>query len=306
MKDFEQLFNVGGLSLERMRSFLAVAEAGNISKAANGDPIRQSQFSRQIKELEGVFEVKLTRLIGRRIQITEDGQRLAQLIRRHFEELDGFREIVAGRPVAIRIGAAASILEWMLIPRLAACREALGEVLMEMEHLRSADVVRGVMDGRLDFGIVRENAAPKGVKSWEVGKIGYALFVPKSLRSQGEDPAKIVSSVPIAELLPSGQFHERYANWVSSLKSRPKVLARVGSFLQLAQLVRSSAVAAVLPESAIAGFNPASVKVIPIDQLAERPMALLANSRGLDRAGIPLRAAGSLAKVIEWSEPRVG
>ena len=47
MKEIDALFAAGGLSLERLRSFLAVAEAGSIAKAAKGDPTRQSQFSRQ-------------------------------------------------------------------------------------------------------------------------------------------------------------------------------------------------------------------------------------------------------------------
>ena len=50
MNQFEHLFDISGLSLDRLRSFLKVAEAGNLATAAQGDAVRQSQYSRQIKE----------------------------------------------------------------------------------------------------------------------------------------------------------------------------------------------------------------------------------------------------------------
>ena len=77
MNDFERLFDVSGLSLDRLRTFLRVVEAGNLSKAASGDTTRQSQFSRQIKEMESFFGVALTRRVGRRIEITDEVHRRA-------------------------------------------------------------------------------------------------------------------------------------------------------------------------------------------------------------------------------------
>ena len=64
MNEFDSLLSISGLSLDRMRSFLMVAESGNLSKAAKGDVTKQSQFSRQIKDLEGFFGVALTKRVG--------------------------------------------------------------------------------------------------------------------------------------------------------------------------------------------------------------------------------------------------
>lgn len=49
----------GGLSLDRLASLVALADAHGISAAARGDPARQSQFSRQLKEFETFFGVAL-------------------------------------------------------------------------------------------------------------------------------------------------------------------------------------------------------------------------------------------------------
>ncbi len=64
----------GGLSIDRLRSFLEIAAAGGIAVAARGNPNRQSQLSRQLKELEEFFDVELV-LRGRgRFALTAAGQ----------------------------------------------------------------------------------------------------------------------------------------------------------------------------------------------------------------------------------------
>lgn len=62
---FTKLLSKGGLSLDRLRALLEVGAAGSIVKAAGGDPVRQSQYSRQIKELEDFFQTKLVERHGK-------------------------------------------------------------------------------------------------------------------------------------------------------------------------------------------------------------------------------------------------
>lgn len=180
MNDFGNLFDISGLSLDRLRSFLRVSEAGSLTAAARGDVTRQSQYSRQIKELEGFFGVALTRRVGRRIEITDEGMRLANVIRRQFRELDDFRESMAGRSVSVRFGSQGSVIEWLLLPRLGETAKALGNAMIEVEQMRTMDVVRAVSDGRLDFGIAREDSLAPETMRWRLGSVGYAVFAAKA------------------------------------------------------------------------------------------------------------------------------
>ena len=52
---FEKLFSEGRLTFERLRTLVEIDHAGSISKAAPGDLNRQSQYSRQLKEIEVFF-----------------------------------------------------------------------------------------------------------------------------------------------------------------------------------------------------------------------------------------------------------
>jgi DNA-binding transcriptional LysR family regulator len=295
MNEFERLFDVSGLSLDRLRSFLQVVEAGGQAKAAMGDPTKQSQFSRQIKEMEGFFGVALTRRVGRRIEITDEGKRLALIIRRQFRELDDFRESMAGRSVSVRIGSQGSVIDWLLVPRLADIHKALGNAMVELEQLRTADVVRAVADGRLDFGIVREDAVPKEIKRWRLGEVGYALFAANILWKGCSTVQEIVSKAPIADLLTGGQFPNRWQEWLNKEKIAPRVLARVSSFTDLVRIVQSGHAAAVLPDLAAVDFDPKKFPHLPIVALKPRTLVLIANTRSLDRIGIFTKEAEQLA-----------
>ena len=70
---FSRLFATAGLSLDRLRAFVEVGACGSIVKAAGGDPVKQSQFSPQIKELEDFFQIRLIERQGKGIRF--DGQR---------------------------------------------------------------------------------------------------------------------------------------------------------------------------------------------------------------------------------------
>ena len=52
---FETLFSERGLSLDRLKVLIEVRDAGSIAQAAPADPVRQSQYSRQLRELSEFF-----------------------------------------------------------------------------------------------------------------------------------------------------------------------------------------------------------------------------------------------------------
>ena len=77
---FEDLFAMSGLSLERLKSFADIVAAGGISAAAGDDSNRQSQFSRQLKELERYFGVELIKRGRGPMKLTPAGEQLHRVI----------------------------------------------------------------------------------------------------------------------------------------------------------------------------------------------------------------------------------
>src|SRR5436190_1180932 len=96
---FDRLLSRRGLSFDRLRSLVDFAETGSITRAARGDPNRQSQYSRQIKELEQFFGIELTQRRGKGIALTEAGKRLVLIARETFLSLNDFEGTNRNQPL---------------------------------------------------------------------------------------------------------------------------------------------------------------------------------------------------------------
>src|ERR1051326_870643 len=102
---FESLFSERGLSLDRLKVLIEVRDAGSIAQAAPGDLVRQSQYSRQLRELSEFFGSEVAQRRGKILKLTEQGERLAELARDHLRSLEDFRSECRETSVAFTIGA---------------------------------------------------------------------------------------------------------------------------------------------------------------------------------------------------------
>jgi len=107
-------------SLNSLRAFAAVAETGSFSRAGATLNVSHAAVSQQVKSLEARLSVTLLVREGRRIFLTEEGEKLARdlatgfaAIQRGVEELTG---VDALRPVQISTSPAFAV-RW-LMPRI--------------------------------------------------------------------------------------------------------------------------------------------------------------------------------------------
>ena len=102
---FESLFSERGLSLDRLKVLIEVRDAGSIAQAAPGDSVRQSQYSRQLRELSEFFGCEVAQRRGKTLKLTAPGERLAELAREHLRSLEDFRLECRQQRVVFTIGA---------------------------------------------------------------------------------------------------------------------------------------------------------------------------------------------------------
>ena len=246
---FEDLLSVGGLSLDRLKNFCAVAEAGGIARVTDGDPARQSLYSRQIRELEQFFGVELTRRHGKGIELTEAGRELSRQARLAFTGLSDFKAGAAGMSADIRIGSGNSVLEWMLIPKLRAIRETTkgARFTFQLFDFRTADTIRGLLEHTLDFGIVRSGAVIAPLKFHSLGEIGYQLFIPKRLQKKitASDAAQCELAISTG-----GEFAAKLEASARKARIPLQIAYRCTSLTQAARLVQEQTCCAILPEIA--------------------------------------------------------
>jgi DNA-binding transcriptional LysR family regulator len=280
---FEELFSERGLSLERLRSFLEVAEAGGIARAAKDDAVRQSQYSRQISELEQFFGVALTERRGKHLALNEHGRRLAAVVREHFAGLRDFQCECRDQPVRYTLGAGDSILQWLVLPMMGTWIKAVPNSRLCLSNLRSDQIVEDLLHARLDFGIVRHGTAVEPLKQVSIGPLPYALFVPEALvpKAKRDDEPWMLRHLPWTTLASDASFLQRVTDAAAKQGLSFDVILEAESFPQAACAVATGAFAGVLPLAARADFTGQKMLVIeaPFLKTVERKLALVWHPR---------------------------
>src|SRR5512137_411003 len=143
---FARLFAESGLSLDRLKALLEVGAAGSIVKAANGDPVRQSQYSRQIKELEDFFRTKLIERQGKGTRLTSSGKELARISRFFMLGLSNFQRGCLAEEQTFRIGASATFIHQFLLPVLCGATLHEGGPTFATEVVSDEEIERRLHD----------------------------------------------------------------------------------------------------------------------------------------------------------------
>ena len=267
---FDELFRERGLSLERLQAFLAVADAGSISAASRGDPVRQSQLSRQLSELEAFFGRPLTeRRRGKRV-LGEEGMRLAEHVRWSLAGLVDFKRghtDDGGAP--LRLAAGDSLLTWLVLPRLVTIPARFSTIA-----LPAHDVVTSLLQGRADLGIVRREAKVKGLDTRPIGKVEHALFVPRALVPRGIADADIPFRVPLAMQIADRDFTQA-ALAASRKRGEPlDVRLTCETFQHVLAAVRSGGFAGLLPTFARRDLPQSRFRELVFPSRHASPLAL--------------------------------
>lgn len=287
---FEKLFAERGLSLDRLRALVEVHDAGSIAQAAPGDLIRQSQYSRQLREISEFFGCEVARRQGKLLKLSAQGVRLAELARAQLRALEDFHAECRGGSIDYTIAAGDSLIHWFVIPKLGAMVSEFGdEARFATVNLRTNEIVQQLCDGRVDFGVIRRDALAGGLRSASLGALSYAGVVPSALLG---GPARAVKqklglvdvlggALPLAAQMTDGQFTQRLRDIAAKLgvEMRPALVCQ--SFPQTLAAVRSGGFAAVLPAIALRDMESGSFVEANAPELAKlkRELVLAWNPR---------------------------
>lgn len=280
------LLSESGLSLDRLAGFLEVADAGSITAVAQGDSSRQALLSRQIKELETFFAVKLTRRAGRGLELTDAGRDLARRTREAFRLWEDYKEGYAGHKRRLNIGASGSVLEWLLIPALSDLQQEHFE--LRVVGGRTAQLAQQLEDGELDFAILRDNALTPRLTGDVIGTYGYRLWAPRKLLPKGvKGSHQLLSILPMA-LTTGGTFRKKLGDELTARGIELNVGVETTSFSQALEAVRTKSYAAILPEFANTHLSEKQFTGIDLPELksASRTLVLARRKQREDLVGV--------------------
>ncbi len=306
---FEHFLSKSGLSVERLHALLLLKEHGTLIKAAGGDSNKQTRLSHYLRELSSFMGTALTKREGRTIKLTPAGEELVELVKGQFQTLLEFRSRRTGELRQVRIGAGDSLLQWLLIPSLGTMRSLGIKQRIVVENLRTTDVVRGLQEQRLDFGVMRRNAVPEGLEAFDLGVVRHVIVVPRKLASRRMDLKSALLDCPQATVAGDGELVQKLRALATGFQGTFQSELVCDNVGQCIAAVKAGSYAAVLPTQAWEQITGLECEVINDKALAEldRPVVLAWSPRNLEAFGETMsRFREDLTGVLHEEAQRIG
>jgi DNA-binding transcriptional LysR family regulator len=145
-------------NLEGYRAFLAVAQSGSFSKAADKLNVTQPAISHAIRRLEERLGGPVFYRTPAGVRLTSEGEVLHKFVSQAFHFLENgerkiaeMRDLIAGE---VKIGAGDTLCRHYLLPHLETFHREHPAVKIQVTNRTTRETVALLKEGRIDFGIV--------------------------------------------------------------------------------------------------------------------------------------------------------
>ncbi len=287
-----------GLSMERLRAFCAIVEAGTMVAAAKSDPTKQSQLSRQMKELELAIGAKLFRKVGKSLELTDAGRKLALTARAFFRSLSDITSS-PGKTEIIRIGGTESVLRWSVLPRVAEITTGNEQLALELRTFKTEETLQALRDGVIDVGVVRSDAVGEAENVIEAGVLEYCMVVSRRiLPGKSAAGLQLLKTIPFAVLSGDGQLVKHLHKFARDAGWEMDICLRVENFTLLLDSLAYMDLAAVLPLQAADQLSKERYAIIPPPQGPDlkRRLAVVFDHKTAEFRPVIKKAAQKLAR----------
>lgn len=164
---------MANIDIRLLRYFIAVAETGHMTRAAERLGIGQPPLSQQIRVLETQLGVTLFDRLPRGMALTDAGQAFLgdayDVVRKLDQAVDDVRRVAAGVKGRLSVGFTSSAALHPFVPTvIRAFRRDAPSVSLMLDESSTSELLDGLRDGHLDVAFIRQ---PQG-------DIGQIVFVP--------------------------------------------------------------------------------------------------------------------------------
>ncbi|MBU6441689.1 MAG: LysR family transcriptional regulator [Betaproteobacteria bacterium] len=158
------------MELRHLRYFLAVAETGHMTRAAEHLGIQQPPLSQQIRALERELSLELFTRHPKGVSLTEAGVQLRVEARRILDGVAALEKRMAsvarGHSGLLAVGFTSSAAAHGFTPQvLRACRRDYPDIELQITEHNAAELIESVADGRLHCAFLRVPVTrPQGLR----------------------------------------------------------------------------------------------------------------------------------------------
>lgn len=174
------------MEIHQLRYFVAVAEEGSFSHAAEREHVSQPSLSQQIQKLEAELNQQLFDRLPRSVVLTEAGRTLLEYARKILTELaDAGRAVaaleheVAGR---LAVGAIPSIALYVLPRLIVSFQRSYPKVTFELFEDTTDKLAQRLEDGTLDLVLASSGDETPTLFQHSLGKEPLLMLLPEKHR----------------------------------------------------------------------------------------------------------------------------
>lgn len=175
-------------TIHQLRVFCKIVELGSITRASEELYMTQPAVSIQLKKFQEQFDIPLYNVVGRNVQISEFGFRIAEIANKALMELDEikyhteqFQGLLTGKLIISSASTGKYVIPYFLTDFL---RENPG-VDLTLDVTNKSKVIQSLLKGEIDFALV--STIPDHLDLSEEVLIDNKLYLINNLPTKDDD-----------------------------------------------------------------------------------------------------------------------
>ena len=258
------------MELRHLRYFLAVAEAGSFSRAADRLGISQPTLSQQMRDLEAGLRVSLFQRRGKRILLTSAGLIFQEHARAILRQLESFLQELSSEPQQLR-GAlhlgVVPILNVPLVPHLLGLFAAKHPgISIIVDEISSTEIETALEEGRMDVGLGFVTRYSPNLRYERLCTDEFALVVSEehAWSKRRRVPFAELHQQRLLQLTDSFVMRHMTDEICRKHQVRPRTVAEISSIETLLRSLATLRAAALMPKIALRGREGLKLKAIQL------------------------------------------
>jgi DNA-binding transcriptional LysR family regulator len=267
------------ISLDRLRTLLAVADLGSFAAAAKALHLAPPTVTLHVAQLESRLGARLLHRTPAGVTATATGGLLIDRARRLLAEADELLQAVQQQIVArggrVRLGASTGALAHLLPRALESLAAKHPEIDVQVAVVTSEEALARLAAGRLDIGIVAlPQPALRGLRVSAWRRDPVLAFVPAAWAPPRQVTPAWLAARPLIANDRGTRLSRQTAEWFATAGERPAARIELNFNDAMKSLVAAGYGAALLPHEAGAPPPDARIVMRPIKPALHRALGI--------------------------------
>ncbi|MFN7930713.1 MAG: LysR family transcriptional regulator [Blastocatellia bacterium] len=246
------------MEFRQLKTFLAIAETRNFTRAAERVHLTQAAVSAQIKALEAEAGVPLFARVNKKVFLTEAGEllvrRAERLLKAHDEALLALKELGEAETGRLRIGTASTMASNDLLPAiLAELKREYPRAQITVRRATSTDIVAQILQNDLDVGLVSLPVEASDIRAEVLQRDRLVAIMQPAhpLAHQRSISPLQLAAEPLIMGEQGGNTRRLIDLFFAKSGVRPEVIMELGSMTSIKRMVEHGLGLSLVPRSSV-------------------------------------------------------